>query len=267
MTAGGRRRSGRRRCWSLAAGVLLLSALVACSGDAAENGLTVFAAASLRTVMAELETAWLADHPQAPLTVATEASNVLAAQIREGAPADVFVSADTLRPAELAAAGLTAGQPVPFARNRLALVAPLDDTTVTAVDDLARPGVRIVGTSPGAPITAYALQVVGQLAQDAADPQRFEAAVLGNIVSHEDNVRAALAKVELGEGDAAFVYHTDALGSSGVREVSLPAQANAVADYAAVQVSHRSLAAAFVAWLGSTTAGAVIEAAGFEAAP
>jgi molybdate transport system substrate-binding protein len=251
----------------MAAGVLALVTLAACTGDAHDDGLTVFAAASLRTVMTQLESAWLAEHPGAPLTVATEASNVLAAQIREGAPADVFVSADTLRPAELAAAGLTVGQPVPFARNRLALVAPLDDDAVSTAQDLARPGVRVVGTSPGAPITAYARSLVERLAQDAADPQRFLAAVLGNIVSREDNVRAALAKVELGEGDVAFVYHTDAVGSDAVREVKLPPDVETTAEYAAVQVSDRPLAAAFVAWLAGPSATDVLGAAGFEAVP
>ena len=94
---------------------LLLLSVTACSGGDKTQGLTVFAAASLRAVVDELEVAWLEEHPDLPLTVATEASNVLAAQIREGAPADVFISADSARPWELSAAGLTSAEPVLFA--------------------------------------------------------------------------------------------------------------------------------------------------------
>ena len=77
--------------------------------------------------------------------------------------------------------------------------------------DLAEPGVRIVAAGPGVPITRYADEALAQLAATMPDPEAFADAVAANIVSREDNVRAALAKVELGEGDAAFVYRTDAL--------------------------------------------------------
>jgi molybdate transport system substrate-binding protein len=130
--------------------------------------------------------------------------------------------------------------------------------------DLATPGVRIVGVSEGAPISRYAEEARASLAATMPGPQAFAAAVAANIVSREDNVRAALAKVELGEGDAAFVYVTDALGSADVREVPLPDAANVRADYAVAQISERPGAAAFVAWLREPTARAIIAAAGFE---
>lgn len=250
------------RWWPL----LLVAALVlAACADADDDELTVFAAASLRSVVAELEAAWLEEHPDGRLTVASEASNVLAAQIAEGAPADVFLSADTLRPHELATQGLTVGQPLAFARNRLALVVPATDESVRSPADLARPGLRLVGISASAPIARYTQQAIEALARSAPDAAAFSAAVEANVASREDNVRAALAKVELGEGDAAFVYVTDALSADDVRQVPLPEGADITAEYAVVQVSDRPVAAEFVRWLRGPAATDIIESAGFEA--
>ena len=258
---------GRARgVWWLLLPVVALVFAACSTGNDEDDGLTVFAAASLRTVVAELEAAWLEEHPEAPLTVSSEASNVLAAQIAEGAPADVFLSADTLRPQELVDEGLTVGRPMPFARNRLTVVVPETDDRIGAPTDLAKADVRIVGISEGAPIARYTHQAIEALAQSQSDPAAFSAAVGANVVSREDNVRAALAKVELGEGDAAFVYVTDALGSGEVRQLPLPASADVSAAYATVQVSDRPVAAEFVRWLGGPEAAAVLEAAGFEAA-
>ena len=241
--------------------------VVAACSPAADGGLTVFAAASLRDVAADLEAAWSEDHPDQPLTIANEASNVLATQISEGAPADVFISADPSRAWLLADDGLTAGEPRPFAQNRVALVAPLEGTRVTRPADLAEPGVAIISTSPSAPITGYAAEALAHLAATMPEPERFIRAVEANVVSREDNVRAALAKVELGEGDAAFVYDTDIQTADGVRQIPLPGQAQVTARYVVVQVSPEPAAAAFVDWLRSDDAVGIIEAAGFEVVP
>jgi molybdate transport system substrate-binding protein len=244
------RRRGLR--WIVAPGLLVLLVAGACASDAPSgHDLTVFAAASLRDVFDELEVRWEASHPGAELVVAHDGSNILAAQIAEGAAADVFVSADLKRPRQLVAAGHAAGVAVPFVRNRVTLVAPLGDDRVQTPGDLAVPGTRIVAAGPGVPITHYADQILAQLAETMPDPVAFAEDVAANIVSREDNVRAALAKVELGEGDAAMVYRTDALSSDGVRVVPLPAQIDVTAEYGAVQVSDRPEAAVFVDWLSS----------------
>jgi len=224
---------------------------------------TVFAAASLRDVFDELEAAWVEGHPEAPITTAHAASNVLAAQIREGAPADVFVSADTERPRQLVDAGEAAGEPVAFARNRVTLVTPAGSDRINTAADLALPGVRLVAVSSGAPISRYADEALAELAQLMPDPDAFAAGVTANTVSREDNVRAALAKVELGEGDAAIVYRTDALSSDEVRQIPLSGL-EVSADYATLQITDRPIAGAFVEWLASPEAVAIIEAAGFE---
>lgn len=249
------------------ASLALLAALSAwaCSGgDADEDDLTVFVAASLRPVFRELDAAWQRGHPGSDLTVAADGSNVLAAQIAEGAPADVFVSADPEQPQRLSDDGHATGTPVPLVRNRVTLVAPAGSDAVSTPADLARPGIRLVAVGAGVPISAYADRVLARLATTMPDPDGFAAAVAANVVSREDNVRAALTKVELGEGDAAFVYATDALGSDGVREVPLPGGTDVSAEYAAIQVSDRAVAHEFLEWLGMPEAAALFRAAGFE---
>lgn len=222
----------------------------------------MFAAASLRVVSAELEAAWLESHPDVPLVIATGASNVLAAQIEEGAFADVFISADDAHARRLADEGHTAAAPILFARNELTLVARLDGP-VTEAADLATPGTGIVVGGPGTPIGSYTALAIERLAQLMPEPAAFAEAVAANIVSREDNVRAALAKVELGEADAAFVYRTDALGSEATTEVELPPEARVAATYGAVQVSDKADAAEFLAWLRGPTAAIVLSHAGF----
>ena len=230
----------------------------------ADGDLTVFAAASLRDVFVTLEQAWEAQHPGSALTIAHDGSNILAAQIGEGAQVDVFASADLERPRQLAAAGLTYGDVVPFAMNRVTLVTPTGTGSVGDAADLALPGLRIVAAGPSVPITHYADEALAQLAATMTDADAFAAAVAANVVSREDNVRAALAKVELGEGDAAFVYRTDARSSDDVREIALPTSVDVEAVYAAVPVSERPLAMEFLAWLAGPQAADILVAAGFE---
>jgi molybdate transport system substrate-binding protein len=228
------------------------------------GALTVFAAASLTDVLDDLEARWLSTHPGVPLTASFGASSVLASQIAEGAEVDVFLSADTARPAELAEAGLTVGQPMTFAGNSLVIVAPADDPVVSSATDIADPGVRIVAAQTGVPITKYADEAIARLAATTDDPEAFARAVAANTVSREDDVRAALAKVELGEADAAVVYSTDARSSERVRAVPFPDAAQVTATYAGVQVSGKPAAAAFMTWLVGPDAQAVLADAGFQ---
>ena len=230
------------------------------------DGLTIFAAASLADVLDDLESAWLSESPEVPLTIAFDASNVLAAQIAEGAEVDVFLSADLSRPTELAETGLTSGEPVTFARNSPVIVVPRDSQAVKTALDLAVPGIRLVAAGPGVPITRYAEEAIAQLAATTPDPAAFSNAVAANVVSREDNVRAALAKVELGEGDAAIVYVTDARASDAVREVPFPEAVQVSAEYGAVQVSDDPAASAFVTWLTGPSAQAILAEAAFQPA-
>jgi molybdate transport system substrate-binding protein len=153
-------------------------------------------------------------------------SDQLAAQIEQGAKADVFASADT----DLHREGL-AEKPVVFARNRLVLVAPKDGS-VGALDDLARPGTKVVIGDPSVPVGAYTREVLGRL------PANEGEAVLANVRSEEPEVTAVLAKVTSGAADAGFVYLTDAKTVAGqVRTIPIPPQLQPDVAYAAAVLS------------------------------
>ncbi|MFV2062351.1 MAG: molybdate ABC transporter substrate-binding protein [Chloroflexota bacterium] len=237
---------------------------VAAPGAQDTETLTVFAAASLRDVFGQLEQRWEDSNPDVRLVAAFDGSNVLATQIAQGAPADVFLSADTERPQSLASAGLTAGRPVSIARNRIAIVSALGDDGIETLADLGVPGVRIVAAGRSVPITRYSERFLDLIAATMPAAPDYLQRVEANIVSREDNVRAALAKVELGEGDAAIVYLTDALSSDRVRQIAVPAGVSVSVEYGAVQVSEREAAAAFIDWLRGPEATATFIEAGFE---
>lgn len=249
---------------------LAFAGLVACQGAAANpSELVVFAAASLRDALEEVRTAYAEVEPGLTLTVSTDSSAALRTQIEQGAPADVFLSADTVHPQVLADAGLAEGPPVAFAANRLAIVVPADDGgSITSWTDLARPGLRIVAAGPDVPISRYVDELVANLAARPDAPPGFAAGYAANVTSREDNVHAVLAKVSLGEGDAGIVYATDATAAGErVRQVPIPAEANVRATYAGVVVAvspRREGGRLFLAWLVGPSGAAVLTRAGFE---
>lgn len=238
-------------------------------GAGLTGGLSVAAAASLRVAATRLAAAFEASRPGVTITVATDSSAALRTQIEQGAPFDVFLSADVANPIDLAKAGLIAGDPIPFTANTVALVVPADDPAgIASPADLARPGLRLVAAGANVPITAYADQVIANLGSLAGYPAGYAAAVRANTVSREDNVAAVLAKVELGEGDAGFVYATDAAGSTKVRAIEIPGDANVRAEYAGVVVkasAHMDLAAAFLSWVAGPAGQAILRPLGFQA--
>ncbi len=228
--------------------------------------LTVLAAASLRGVFGDLARAYETARPGVSLALTFDASSALRAQVESGAIADVFASADTDNPQRLADEGLASGAARVFAGNELALVTPVDDPGgISGPYDLARPGVRIVAAGPDVPITAYAAQLFRNLEAYRGAQAGLTEAIERNMVSREDNVRAVLAKIELGEGDAAIVYATDAR-MARVRVVALPSGVNVRTDLAAVALGesgHPAEAAAFVDWLRGPDASAILVGRGF----
>ncbi len=231
--------------------------------------LTVFAAASLKDAFEDVRTAYAGVAPATTLELSFGASSALRAQIEQGAPADVFASADTTQPAALVASGLTDGPVRPFAANTLVIVVPSDDPAgIHGAADLARPGVRVVAAGPGVPISAYADRAIAALAAEPGYPSDFATRVAANVVSREEDVRAVLAKVELGEADAALVYATDAAASPRVRSIALPTEARVRATYGAVVVKgsrQPAAARAFLDWLTGAEGRSVLERAGFLA--
>jgi molybdate transport system substrate-binding protein len=237
------------------------------SGAPATIDLSVFAAASLRDALADIETAYEAMTPGVTLTIATDSSATMRTQIEHGAPADVFLSADVTNPEVLANGGLADGEPVVFARNQLALIVPVGNpAAIMSPADLAKPGVRIIAAGDAVPITGYAGRLLANLARLPGYPSDFVAACAANTVSREENVRAVVAKVGLGEGDAAIVYATDAAAARDVVTIDLPASANVEAPYAGVVVRATASAAeahAFLDWLAGRDGAARLARFGF----
>jgi molybdate transport system substrate-binding protein len=256
---------------ALAIPVLLALALLAAAGCGGRLGgekqLTIYGAASLSDALTEAGNAYETEVTDVSLSLAFDSSSALRTQIEQGAPGDVFASADTTNPQALVDGGLAVGPVTPFARNRLTIVVPRGNPAgIGDPRDLALPGVRIVGAGEAVPISKYVDACLEKLAALPGYPAGYAAGVAANVVSREDNVRAALAKVELGEADAAFVYATDAAGSEAIEEVAIPAAAKVEATYGAVAISgsrHPAEAAAFVAWLAGPRGGAVLATFGF----
>jgi len=213
--------------------------------------LTVFAAASLTNVFPQI-----APHERYSFS----GSNMLAAQIQQGAPADIFASANTKLPEQLYAEGLVE-KPVVFTRNELILIVPKSNPAgIHSVFDLQKPGVKLVVGAVGVPVGDYTRVVLHNLGLDD---------VLGNVVSQETDVREVLAKVSLGDADAGFVYVTDARSVRGqVATIGIRWSAQPIVRYAVsvVKSSHHLAAArAFVHGLLGKAAQAKLRAAGFLA--
>ena len=228
---------------------------------------TIYGAASLKGVLAKAKTAYEAANPGTTLTISTDSSSALEAKIEQGAPADVFLSADTTNPKKLIDKGLADGAAVTFASNKLTVIVPTPNPAgIKTPADLARAGVKVIAAGEAVPITKYATQLVANLAREAGYPANFVAAYTANIVSREDNASAVLAKIELGEGDAGIVYVTDARASTKVATVDVPAAANVLATYSGVVIKasgSTATARAFVDWLAGPEGRAILSSFGF----
>jgi molybdate transport system substrate-binding protein len=169
-------------------------------------------------------------------------SNALATQIRNGAPADVFASANADIPAQLFAQGVVE-RPVLFTRNALVIVVPRSNPAgISSVYDLAKSGVRLDVAASSVPVGSYTLQVLKQM--------NLSSKVLPNVVSQETDVRSVLSKVALGQADAGFVYSTDATTvPNDVRVIKVPAWAQPKVVYAMAVVArspNKAAARAFI---------------------
>jgi molybdate transport system substrate-binding protein len=234
--------------------------------SAAPAALTIYGAASLKGVLDEVRTTYETANPGTKLTISTDSSAALETQIEQGAPADVFLSADTTNPEKLVEKGLTSGAAVAFARNKLTIIVPAaSPSRIKTPADLAMSGIKLVAAGDAVPITKYADRLVANLAKQPGYPADFAAKYTANIASKEDNVKAVVAKIELGEGDAGIVYVTDARASTKVTTIGVPDAANVPATYAGVVLkSSRSAAAeAFLTWLAGPDGRAILSSDGF----
>jgi molybdate transport system substrate-binding protein len=239
--------------------VLIVPAIVAAFTSAASAGparsgkanagLTVLAASSLTDVFPKID---------AGNRYSFGGSDVLAAQIQQGAPADVFAAASPKYPEQLYQKGLVL-KPVVFATNRLVLIVPTSNPAgISSVYDLCKSGVKVDIGDKAVPIGSYTRQILTTLSLQC---------VLANVVSNEQNVRDILTKVSLGEADAGFVYVTDAKSVPGkVKTILLPGWAQPHVKYEVAVIkssSKQAAAAAFVKKLLSKQGQKLLLAAGF----
>jgi molybdate transport system substrate-binding protein len=199
--------------------------LPACSGPAssstAGSTIQVSAASSLSRAFQDLGSAFQELHPTIRVQMNFAGSSTLVTQLENGAPADVFASADQANMDKVAAASLLEGGSQTFARNKLTIVvAKGNPKRITGLRDLSRAGVTTSMCGPDVPIGRYARQALANAG--ASVPQG----------SHELDVKQVLSRVMLGQADAGIVYSTDAQGAPAkVESVDIPADQNVVASY------------------------------------
>ena len=208
------------------AAVLLLTVLASqalTSTGPERRTITVFAAASLTDAFTEIAAAFEDAHPDAAVTLHFAGSSTLAAQLIEGAPADVFASANERQMEAVIQAGRISSPAVAFAHNRLVLAVPVNNPAhIESLRDLAAPGVLLVLAAPGVPVREYTEQLLDRLAVRPGYGSAYRAAVMANLVSEEPNVRQVVARLALGEADAGIVYRSDVTADVADQIVALP---------------------------------------------
>ncbi|MGV9720476.1 molybdate ABC transporter substrate-binding protein [Nocardia beijingensis] len=218
---------------------------------------TVFAAASLTETFTELGKQFEAAHPGVKVIYSFGASSALAEQINQGAPADVFASAAPKNMQQVRDKGEVTGAPVTFVRNRLEIAVPKGNPgRITGLADFGRAEPKLALCAEQVPCGAAAETV-------------FESAgITPRPDTREQDVKAVLTKVTLGEVDAALVYRTDVEAAGGkVEGIDFPESGKAVNDYPIAPLAHApnaAAAAAFVDFVTSEQARPVFAAAGFD---
>ncbi|KIF72994.1 ABC transporter substrate-binding protein [Streptomyces sp. 150FB] len=216
--------------------------------------LTVLAASSLTNVFKTAADTYEKEHPGTTVKSSFAGSQDLAAQVKQGSPADVLVTADTKT---MDGVKSDTGTPTIIAKNRLVIATREGNPDkIDNLKDLADPKLKVVLAAPEVPVGRYSQQVL--------DAQKIKV----KPVSQEQDVRAVLSRVELGEADAGIVYKTDAATATGkVDAIDIPDAQNAVAEYPAATLkvsAHKDAAAAFVAWLSTPEAQKILQDAGFQ---
>lgn len=241
------------------------------SGHTSQAGatLTIYAAASLKEAFTTIGQRFAARYHVPAPRFNFGGSDTLATGIIQGAPADVFASANGTQMTLVQGKGLLSSTPRVFVHNRLVAMVPASNPGhVYSLPDLGRPGLRLVLAEPKVPVGKYARAAFALMANDAAFGPDFLARIKRNIVSNESDVKAVAAKVVLGEADAGIVYVTDVTAQVApkVQRIEIPAPYNQIAAYPiAVTRSSKNqeLAREFVAYVLSSAGQAVLKRAGF----
>ena len=235
------------------------------------RGLTVFAAASLTESFAEIAEAFKTQNPGVEIQFNFAGSQQLAQQLAQGAPADVFASANSaLMDAAVLEGRVAEASAQTFIRNRLVVIYPEENpASLARLQDLAKPGLKLVLAAKEVPVGGYSLQFFEKASQPAGFGSDFEEKILSNVVSYEENVRGVYSKVALGEADAGIVYATDIPKDNpdGVGKLDIPDELNVVVSYpiAPVQDSaNPDLAASFVEFVLSPASQTILADYGFS---
>ena len=228
-----------------AAAAMLIVMLAGCGGG--DDQLVVSAASSLTNAL----TACSDDN----VKLSFGGSDELAAQIREGVKPDVYAAANTKLPDQLVQEGLVQ-KPVVFATNELVIAVP-DDSDVAAIDDLAKPGVKLAIGAESVPVGSYTRDVLSRL--PAAQQQK----ILANVRSEEPDVTGVLGKLTQGAADAGFVYRTDLV--DGLKAVTLPQDLQPVVKYGAAVVKKSDAAQHYLDGLTDGACADALRSAGFGA--
>jgi molybdate transport system substrate-binding protein len=250
-----------RRALGLGLALTLLFAAGACSNDTPATGdfegtVLVSAAASLTDAFADVAVAFETAHPAIDVMLNFAASSALRDQIIEGAPIDVFASANPANMTALVGAGLVEGDPRVFVRNLLQIAVPAGNPAgITGLADFARGDLFIGLCAAGVPCGDFARTALAN------------AGVTPAIDSNEPDVRALLTKIEAGELDAGITYVTDVASAGGTVEgIDIPEAVNVVAEYPIAVIAtapNPEAAAAFVSFVLSADGQAILAGYGF----
>lgn len=261
------------RALALLAAIAVLGA--ACGdGDKSPSGglsgsLTIFAASSLTDAFTDIGAAFEVAHPGVSVEFNFAGSPTLVTQLDQGAEADALATADEQNMSAAYEAGLVVSAGEVFAQNRLAVIVPSDNPAgLTTPYELGRSGLRLVLASPEVPAGRYARQLIEGMGAIPEGGPGFAKAVFGNVVSEEPNVKAVVAKVQLGEADAGIVYVTDVTPdiANDVTLVAIPDEINVTASYPIATIADApapGLASAFIEFVLSPEGQAILQQYGF----
>lgn len=254
---------------ALVAGAGLLGAVPSPTADT----LTVFAAASLIDAFSSIDLAFTRENPGTDIVFNFAGSQQLAAQLEQGARADVFASADERWMTYAREKSLIEGESSIFVRNALVVIYPrTNPARIHRLQDLARRGLKLVLAADAVPAGRYSREMFQNLGRAEGFPADYAGRVIANVVSNEENVKGVVAKVQLGEADAGVVYRSDVTPDVArfVSLLEIPQGANITANYpiAVVRGSQvRDLARRFIDFVRSHRGQRLLGAHGFQPIP
>ena len=199
-----------------------------------KHELQVFAAASLAEAFGDIARVFERSREGLVVRLNLAGSQQLAAQLAQGAAADVFASADERWMEDVRSRGLLLEDAAPFAHNRLVVIVPrTNPARIGRLQDLARGGIKLVLGAEAVPVGRYSRIALRSLARSPGFGTDFATRVIRNVVSEEENVKAVASKVQLGEADAGIVYRSDVTASIArfVRVFELPEGVSPIASY------------------------------------